>query len=99
MRIYEPDEESLRWGNRVVVLCSEVADNDGPGVTEAAEAIRRSDVGAFELDDPLWIEHHGPESTDESTETFEWVCFSAFGKPVWEPLDRKTVERLLGGTV
>lgn len=99
MRIYEPDEEGLRWGDRVVVLCSEVATNDGPGITVVAEAIREGVAEAFHLDDPLWIEHHGPESTDGSTETFELVCFPALGKPVWEPLDRATVERLVGQRV
>ncbi len=83
----------------MMVICSEVADNDGPGITEAAEVIREGIAKAFRLDDPLWIEHHGPESTDGSTETFELVCFPAFGKPSWKPLDRATVERLLGRRV
>jgi hypothetical protein len=96
VRIYESDDDGERWGDRTVVLCSQVPDNEGPSITEAAEAIYESVVRAFRLNEPFWIEHHGPESTDGTTETWKLVIFPAFGKPAWNPLDRTAVETLVG---
>ena len=42
-------------GDRAVVICSEMAENAGAGVTAAAEEIRDSVAKAFKLSDPVWI--------------------------------------------
>jgi hypothetical protein len=99
VRIFVPDEEGELLGDRAVVICSEVEDNDGAGVTEAAEELHAGVTAAFRLADPVWIEHHGPAVTDGSTESFELVVFSAVGKPSWKPLERFAVETLVGRPV
>jgi len=91
-----PDEEGERLGDRPVVVCSELAENAGEGVTKAAEQIYRGVREAFRLPDPVWIEHHPPETTDGRTETFELVVFSPGGRPCWKPLDRASVEAIVG---
>ncbi len=96
MRIFVPDEEGELLGDRAVVVCSEMEGNPGAGVTEAAEEIRASVVRAFRLADPVWIEHHPSSVTDGVTETWELVVFPPFGNPFWKPLDRKSVEAMVG---
>jgi hypothetical protein len=62
-----------------------------------------------------WIEHWPKESTDRGAETFDLVVLSRYeveerapylgetrawiGEPTWKPLDRATVEVLVGGKV
>lgn len=96
VRIFVPDEEGERLGDRPVVVCSEVPGGGGAGVTKAAEQIYRGVREAFRLIDPVWIEHHPSETTDGSTETAELVVFPPAGKPCWKPLDRESVEVLVG---
>ena len=63
------------------------------------------------LVDPVWIEHHPEETTAAGIESFELVVFSdlkireavrnagsriEIGEPSWKPLDRTSVEVLLG---
>lgn len=79
-----------------MVVCSEMEGNAGAGVTEAAEDIHASVTKAFGLSEPIWIEHHPPASTDGRTETVELVTFPPLGKPSWKPLDRGSVEVLIG---
>src|ERR671913_1029697 len=63
----------------------------------------------------VWIEHWPEESTDGGEETFELVVFSSYevieralylgetrawmGDATWKPLDRASVEVLVGGKV
>ena len=63
----------------------------------------------------VWVEHWPEESTDGGEETFELVVFSSYEvterapnlgetrawieEPAWKPLDRATVEVLVGGKV
>jgi hypothetical protein len=63
----------------------------------------------------VWIEHWPKESTDGGEETFELVVFSSYevverapylgetrawiGDATWKPLDRASVEVLVGGKV
>jgi hypothetical protein len=63
----------------------------------------------------VWIEHWPKESTDGRDETFELVVFSSYevtqrapylgetrtsiGDATWKPLDRTTVEALVGRKV
>lgn len=96
VRIFVPNEEGERLGDRHVIVCSEMAENGGEGVTRAAEQIYESVTEAFRLINPIWLEHHPPETTDGSTETVELVVFSPDSKPTWKPLDRAAVEALVG---
>jgi hypothetical protein len=63
----------------------------------------------------VWIEHYPTEATDGQAETFELVVFSSdevkerapylgetrrtVGEPTWKPLDRRSVEALVGHEV
>lgn len=63
----------------------------------------------------VWIEHYPTEATDGRAETFELVVFSSdevkerapylgetrrtVGEPTWKPLDRRSVEALVGHEV
>jgi hypothetical protein len=98
-----------------VVICSELPNNPGGLITNSAEVIAAGMIRANELPTPLvWIEHW-PEETTEGKETFELVVFSSYevterapylgetrawiGEPTWRPLDRTTVEVLVGRKV
>jgi len=98
-----------------VVICSELPNNPGGSITNSAEVIAAGVIRANELPTPLvWIEHLPQEST-EGQETFDPVVFSGYkleervpylgerrawiGEPTWKPLDRATVEVLVGGKV
>jgi hypothetical protein len=63
----------------------------------------------------VWVEHWPEEGTDGGEETFELVVFSSYEvterapylgetrvwieEPAWKPLDRASVEVLVGGKV
>ena len=111
MRIYLPDET----GDSPVVVCSEVPNNPGGSITNSAEVISAGVIQANELPTPLiWVEHWPEESTDRQ-ESFELVVFSSYevterapylgetrawiGDATWKPLNRATVELLVGGKV
>jgi hypothetical protein len=62
-----------------VVICSEVPNNPGGSITNAAEVIAAGVIGANELPTPLvWIEHWPEESTTDGEETFDLVVFSRY---------------------
>ena len=109
IRIYLPNDVR----DAPVVLCSELPNNPGGSVTNSAEAIASGVIRANELPTPLvWIEHW-PKQSSEGQETFDLVVFSIYevserapylgetrawiGEPIWKPLDRATVEVLVGG--
>ena len=107
IRIYLPEEECDAPG----VVCSELADNPGIPVTAAAENIAAEVIAAHWLLAPVWIEYHPEETTVVGVESFELVVFSDYyvreivssarprveiGQPLWKPLDRHSVEVLLG---
>ena len=98
-----------------MVICSELPNNPGGPITNSAEVIVAGVIRANELPTPLvWIEHWPEESADEQ-ETFELVVFSSYevaerapylgetrawiGDATWKPLDRASVEVLVGGKV
>jgi hypothetical protein len=98
-----------------VVICSELPNNPGGSITNSAEVIAAGVVRANELPTPLvWIEHW-PEESTEGQESFELVVFSSYkvterapylgetrawiGDATWKPLDRASVEVLVGGKV
>jgi hypothetical protein len=111
VRIYFPDDP----GDVLVVICSELPNNPGGSITNSAEVIAAGVIRANELPTPLvWVEHW-PEESTEGQETFELVVFSSYevierapylgetrawvGDATWKPLDRATVEVLVGGKV
>ena len=90
-------------------------DYPGGSITDSAEVIAAGVIRANELQTPLvWIEHW-PEKSAEGQEAFDLVVFSSYevadrapylgqtrdwvGEPTWKPLDRATVEVLVGGKV
>jgi hypothetical protein len=98
-----------------VVVCSALPNNPGGSITDSAETIAAGVIRANELPTPLvWIEHWPKESTDVE-ETFELFVFSSYevierapyleetrtwiGDATWKPLDRTTVEALVGRKV
>jgi hypothetical protein len=111
IRIYVADDPK----DAPVVLCSELANNLGTSVTEAAQRIAGEVIERHDLSCPVWIEHYPPEATNGRDETFDLVASSYevreishgngsaghhnIGKLSWESLDRKTVEALIGQPV
>jgi len=95
-----------------VVICSELTNNDGSSVTYSAEQIAAEVIHYHKLSAPVWIEHYPKEATDGRAEVFELVVFSSYevkertpylgqprltlGEPTWQPLDRRSVEALVG---
>ncbi len=111
VRIYLPEDTR----DAPVVICSELPNNPGDSVTNSAEVIAAEVIRSHELPTPLvWIEHW-PEETTEGQETFELVVYSSYKveerapylgerracirDATWKPLDRPTVEVLVGGKV
>jgi hypothetical protein len=111
VRIYFPDGP----GDDLVVICSELPNHPGGSITNSADVIAAGVIHANELPTPLvWVEHW-PEESTEGQETFELVVFSSYevierapylgetrawvGDATWKPLDRATVEVLVGGKV
>jgi hypothetical protein len=75
IRIYLPEDER----DALVVICSELAYNEGSSVTYsahqvAAEVIRYNRLAL----PPVWIEHYPKEATDGVSETFELVVFTSY---------------------
>ncbi len=94
-----------------MIICSELADNPGIPVTGAAENIAAEVIAAHWLVAPVWIEYHPKETTVAGVESLELVVFSDYkvretvgptgsrveiGQPYWQPLDRDSVEVLVG---
>jgi hypothetical protein len=107
VRVYLPEEEH----DAPVIVCSELPDNPGIPVTGAAENIAAEVIVAHWLVAPVWIEYHPEETTVAGVESFELVVFSDYrvkekvgptgsrleiGEPLWKPLDRSSVEDLVG---
>lgn len=107
IRVYLPEEEH----DAPVVICSELPDNPGIPITGAAEIIAAEIIAAHRLLAPVWIEYHPEETTVAGVESFELVVFSDYrvrekvgptgsrleiGEPLWKPLDRASVEILVG---
>ncbi len=76
VRIFLPDDPER---DAPVVVCSEVPNNPGRSVTNAADRIAGDVINAFRLPVPVvWIEHRPPETTDGTTETFDLVVFAHY---------------------
>ncbi len=110
LRLYLPYEGT----DAAVVFCSELPDNRGKPLPEAAEQIAAQVISHFKLPSPpVWIEHRPCEATGEE-EAFDLVTFARYevsktmrggnlrkeiGPASRKPLDRQTVETLVGGNV
>jgi hypothetical protein len=107
IRVYLPEEEH----DATVVICSELADNPGIPVTGAVENIAAEVIAAHRLLALVWIEYHPEVTTVAGVESFELVVFSDYkvrekvgpagsrleiGEPLWKPLDRRSVEVVVG---
>jgi hypothetical protein len=112
MRLYLPTENQ----DAPVVVCSELPSNEGTSITYTAEQLAAEVIHYDALTPPVvWIEHHPPETTDGSTETFDLVAFSSYevkerapyigetrlslGQATWKRITRSMVEVLVGGEV
>jgi hypothetical protein len=97
------------------VICSELPNNPGGSITNSVEVIAAGVIRSHELPAPMvWIEHW-PEESTEGEESFELVVFSSYevverapylgetrawiGDATWKPLDRTSVEALVGAKV
>jgi hypothetical protein len=67
-----------------VVICSELANNLGTSVTEAAQSIAGEVIEHHHLSRSVWIEHYPPEATNGWDETFDLVAFSSSSYEVRE---------------
>lgn len=110
IRLYLPEEDR----DAAVVICSELPDNPGTPVIEAAEQIAAEIIRHFRLPSPpVWIEHH-PRVTKGKGETFDLVTFTHYevkdtlrggiphqeiGQSTRKRLDRASVEALVGQEV
>ena len=75
IRIYLPEDER----DAPVVICSELAHNEGSSVTYSAHQIAAEVIRYNKLALPsVWIEHYPKEATDGVSETFELVVFSSY---------------------
>jgi hypothetical protein len=111
VRVYEPEDPR----DAPVVVCSEMHDDPGPGVAGAASTIAARVAAAFRLyREPVWIEHRPPGPGPETFELVTFATFRAeeirrmgprvlwdleVGGPERKPLDRATVEALVGREV
>jgi hypothetical protein len=113
-----------------VIVCTELTDNPGQSITNAAEQIAAevlenhphvfdpfalASIAGLSYDKPfVWVEHYeaGARGTPSDPATFDLVEFSHYevrgelragqwakeiGSPSWKPLDRASVEALIGG--
>ena len=80
VRIYVADDPK----DAEVVICSELANNLGTSVTEAAQTIAGEVIKHHDLSRPVWIEHYPPEATNGWDETFDLVAFSSSSYEVRE---------------
>ncbi len=111
IRLYLPQEDR----DAAVVICSELPDNPGTSVLNAAEQIAAEIIKHFRLPSPpVWIEHHPQELTNGQAETFDLVTFAHYkvkdtlrggvlhqeiGQPTRKRLDRASIEVLVGQEV
>lgn len=111
VRVYEPEDPR----DAPVVVCSELPDDPDPGVAGAASTIAARVAATFRLNrEPVWIEHRPSAPGPETFELVTFATFRAeeirrmgprllwdleVGGPERKPLDRATVEALVGREV
>lgn len=90
---------------RATVIWSEIAENQGMSVTNAAEYLASQLQEEFTLDplETIWIEHYGAFSYEDGhrKEEYSLVQLSwnvdrrRYEKPQWTPLDKIKVDYLI----
>lgn len=108
VRIYEPDDVEL---DATVVIASDLPDNPGPSVREATSTIAARVAASFRLyERPIFVEHHPPGDFDlvwfgryrarEIRRMGPHLLWDLeVGEPERKPLDRWTIEALVGQPV
>ena len=108
VRVYEPDAPEL---DSTVVIASELPDNSGPSVREAVSTIAARVAASFRLHDrPVFVEHLPPDDFElvwfgryraqEIRRMGPHLLWDLeVGEPERRPLDRRTVETLVGQPV
>lgn len=108
VRVYEPDAPDL---DATVVIASELPDNPGPSVREAVSTIAARVAASFRLyERPVFVEHRPPEGFElvwfgryraqEVRRMGPHLLWDLeVGEPERKPLDRRTVEVLVGQKV
>lgn len=76
-------------GDITVLICSELAANAGPSITNAAPAPWESAQDETELRGTvIWVEHYGPASDGRIEHAFDLVTADAHRVPRWQHLAR-----------
>lgn len=88
MRVFLPDEPDR---DAPVVVCTELVNNPGQSVTNAASRIAHEVIRNFRLPIPVvWIEHHeeGARGKPEDPATFDLVVFEDYRpRDAVDPID------------
>lgn len=109
LRIYQETESEDDINPRVVVIATELDDNDGTSITNSVENIATLICRQFEIDPVVlvWIEHYPDRNFDrrgepEDPETFDLVHMELirdphprFAHPRWSRMKRIEVEELI----
>jgi hypothetical protein len=108
VRVYEPDDLEL---DATVVIASELPEDPEPGIREAASTIAARVAASFRLyERPVFIDHRLPEDFElvwfgryrarEIRRMGPHLLWDLeVGEPERKPLDRRTVETLVGQPV
>lgn len=108
VRVYEPDAPEL---DATVVIASDLPDNPGPSVREAISTIAARVAASFRLyERPIFVEHLPPDDfgliwfrryrAQEIRRMGPHLLWDLeVGEPERKPLDRQTVEVLVGQQV
>lgn len=89
--------------NGNVVVATELPDNPGQSITNAAPVLAMQVCKYYEIapDQLIWIEHYSHQSNHE--ETFDLIEFTFDGTvlspPEWRHLSKHDVEQLFGATI
>jgi hypothetical protein len=80
---------SFRSAATTVLICTELRDNPGASITNAAPAPWQVAEDVVDLEATvIWLEHYAPESDGRSEHTFDRVGLDAAGLATWRHLAR-----------
>lgn len=73
-----------------VIICTEITDNPGPSITNAAPTPWQWAEDDIASEKPfIWIEHYGPESDGRSVHQFDRVAIGPGKAATWKHLVKK----------
>ena len=81
---------------KLVVFCTEIAENEGISITNAAPSPweQAEDVIDIAYDSTIWIEHTGPQTSGRHQDhTFELLTVERSGRLNWKHLSRHSIEQ------